>query len=106
VAYTKQNQDTMHALIIYFRLAMLFFSPSLWSSNFLFNRLHPFGAKLKPKYFKFVEPCKIERKKTILKEEDKMGGNLKNSMKSSLWSSCFSSYKYSIPQFFKNTLLV
>jgi hypothetical protein len=39
--------------------------------------LHPFGAKLKPKYFKFVEPCKIERKKTILKEEDKMGGNLK-----------------------------
>jgi hypothetical protein len=41
-----------------------------------------------------------------LKEVDKMNGNLKNSMKSSFWSSCFSSYKYSIPKIIKNTILI
>jgi len=44
-----------------------------------------------------LSPYKIERKRIKLKEMDKMGGNLKISMKSSFWSSCFSSYKYSIP---------
>jgi hypothetical protein len=44
---------------------------------------------------------KIKRKETEVKNTEKMGGNLKNGMKRSLWSFYYSKYKLSIPRVLK-----